>query len=1851
MLRNSSNTFHAVIIGSGSIPIRCGDSILEKGNKVAAVVSPDADITSWAKKNSLVHFDSIQAFKEGFDGPVDFLFSVNNEHILTNDVLRIAQKCAINYHDALLPRYAGTHATSWALMNGESTHGITWHVIAERVDAGDILVQRTVDISADETALSLNAKCYEAAISAFDQLVDDLCSDNLPRQKQDVSGRSFFPRYRRPGRGGIISWSDRAEEISRLVRALDFGSYPNPLGKAKLSIEGEFYIVGSVETTATSSSALPGTIGQLGDDFLQVATSDKDVRIKSISTIAGHAVSIAELQQRYQLRPGSRLLDVGTEMLDRVESLVADVARSEAYWVGELAKITPLTAPYAGTRRPASTPTYRTLSFDVPEKFSKWRNSFHGENSNNRLLLAAFGVLVSRLTGNESFTIGYSDKEIARTVAGTAGLFADTLPLTFEVDPLKSIPSLIEELSGAIEEIHKNKTYPLDVSTRYPQLDREARDDADSLLPVRFVEIDATEDHAPTGNADLVLAASDRECRLIFNSQRLEEPDVERLSRNLNALLHELAERSDTPAGSIALMTDSELESLFNISKGKIVDFPRDKCIHYLLDEAAKKHPTAPAVVFDGNQLSHAELSTRSNQLARHLVANGVRPGALVAIAAERSIEMIVGMLGILKAGGAYIPVDPAWPGERLRHIASDTGVSLLVSLQKFEQRMEKCFSAVVCIDSDWEQIAEHSGAALEIVTSSESPVYVSYTSGSTGKPKGVLISHRSLVNHAFAVAGLYDLSSDDRVLQFAPFNFDVAGEEIFPTLLSGGAVVIMSREVQSSLSQFSEFLTANAISVVNLPTSYWREWTSWLSSHHGPISKSIRLVVTGSEAVYADDYNAWRKVSGSDIRWLNAYGLTESTITSIVFEPARRDVDLDTIPVGMPIHNTEIYILDKNMQPVPFGIPGELYIGGDGVAIGYLNLPDITAERFVKNPFQSETSERLYRTGDLVKQTADGNVEYLDRVDHQVKVRGFRIELGEIESVLSSHPELSEAVVVSSNGKANDTKLTAYFVCREHLNGKAQPSGVELWPSVGEYPVYDELMYYSMSTDFVRNSRYEAAIKQLVEGKVVVEIGTGQDLALARMCVAAGARKVYAIESIESAYRAAVALKNSLGFSNEIEVIHGFSTDIDLPEQADICLSEIIGTIGGSEGVAPILDDARRFLKTDGVMIPERCVTKIAAVQLPDDVVNSPAFSDLTGTYAAKVFEEVGCEFDVRVCLSNLPKQNLLSDSDIFEDLDFLFDSPKEFSTEITLNIKKAGRLDGFLLWINLHVAADLVIDSGSEKSNWLPVYFPAFENGIKVVPGDVINAKGYGKVSDNGINPDYGIKGELVRSSGETVEFSFDSYHHKPVLKQTPFYQKLFSPRSSTNGGPAHSKVSSSELREYLAGYLPNYMIPSAMVAVDCLPLTASGKIDRKALAASASVIPSTRNGFVAPKNKIERTLMEIWCDLLGSEEIGVNDNFFDLGGHSLLAIRMFTRVEETFRKSIPLATLFEAGTIEKLAQILRLDEWQEPESVIVPIQSHGSLPPLFCPHAKGGNVLFYRDLSKRLGDDQPFYGIQARRLGGRQVGHESVEEMAADYIKEIKRIQPTGPYFLGGASFGGLAAFEIAQQLHRNGEKVALLALFDTGTPEYPVVLPNTTVALSYFYGLVRRVQLHKESILALDNRGRLEYLVGKLAKVKLRYKRKVVNNYKKAVRTYYLRKNGEGSIPSNYIQMEDQISKAGEKYLPVSFPGKLTLFRASNQPLGIQPDPTLGWEPFVSGELEIHEVPGHHGSIVAEPYVKVLAEKLAECIQRSIPEKSDGSDRDSDGVTVVNQLSSSASACGNVMTALFMLGSQL
>jgi amino acid adenylation domain-containing protein len=445
----------------------------------------------------------------------------------------------------------------------------------------------------------------------------------------------------------------------------------------------------------------------------------------------------------------------------------------------------------------------------------------------------------------------------------------------------------------------------------------------------------------------------------------------------------------------------------------------------------ASKAGSAVAVRFQTDELPYAELNLRANQFGHHLGALGVKPETLVAVCLERSLDVPVSLLAVWKAGGAYLPLDPQYPAERLAYMLSDSGASVLITQRRLRRRLPMPDTTLICVDDPQLKTQCRRYPVTDPIAHAEpgNLAYVIYTSGSTGEPKGVEITHRSLLNHNFAVASAYGLGPGDRVLQFASLSFDVSLEEMFPSWLSGCAVVLRPNDSVLAPSQFLKFVDKERLSVLNLPTAYWHELVRRVPTV--PLPRSVRLVIIGDERASDEAYRQWRRWAPSSVRLINAYGPTEATITSTYFEadPAR-----DTLAIGQPVSNMQAIVLDEHFRPVPPGITGELYLGGAGLARGYRRRPELTAKRFIPSPLPPQVaSARLYRTGDLVRVAPDGNLEFVGRVDRQVKVRGFRIELGEIEKALLACPGIKEAAVVSRRDPSGRKRLLAYYIAGQN--------------------------------------------------------------------------------------------------------------------------------------------------------------------------------------------------------------------------------------------------------------------------------------------------------------------------------------------------------------------------------------------------------------------------------------------------------------------------------------------------------------------------------------------------------------------------------------------------------------------------------------------------------------------------------------------------------------------------------------------------------------------------------------------------------------------------------------------------
>jgi len=940
-------------------------------------------------------------------------------------------------------------------------------------------------------------------------------------------------------------------------------------------------------------------------------------------------------------------------------------------------------------------------------------------------------------------------------------------------------------------------------------------------LPQAVVAVAGTQRPETASGIDLWLSVSDAtELALDYDADLYDAETAERLLGHLRTLLAAALADRGTPVSDLPLLGEAERALVLSQWNATARPFPA-ACIDELVVAQARRTPDAVAVASGTESLTFAELDRRSTALANHLRTLGVGPDVLVGIALDRSVHLLVGLLGILKAGGAYVPIDPTYPQDRQAYMLEDAAVSVLVTESSVIDRVPRGNAKAVRLDADWEQIERAPAPSAEQERNPEQLAYVIYTSGSTGLPKGVEIPHRALVNFLWTMRDRPGLSADDVLVAVTTLSFDIAGLELYLPLVVGAKVVVAPQGVPSDPRQLAALIADSRATVMQATPTTWRMLLDW--GWQPPVGfKALcggeALPVTLAEELLDRGLELW-----------NMYGPTETTIWSTVAPLSRGE----PLTIGRPIANTTVFVLDSRLQPVPPGVAGELHIGGDGLARGYRNRSDLTSERFLESPFG-----RIYKTGDLVRFRPDGDIEYLGRLDHQVKVRGFRIELGEIETLLARHESVQRAVCVARDD-GNGPELVAYVV----------PRGIP----------------------------------------------------------------------------------------------------------------------------------------------------------------------------------------------------------------------------------------------------------------------------------------------------------------------------------------------------------VAGAQLRRYLAAHLPPYMVPSAVVALPSFPLTPNGKVDRKALHAPTRERSSDEE-IVAPRTPLERRLTATWERVLGISPIGVTDNFFDLGATSLVAAQLFAQIEHELGNALPLGAVFRAPTIAELAELIERPDASSRWSSLVPIQPHGDRTPIFCVHGGAGTILHLEPLARRLGKEQPFYGLQSRGLYGGAPPLRTVEEMASHYLSELREVQPHGPYVFAGYCFGSIVAYEMAQRMLAEGEEVRLLVSFNGPSPawikrwgwfgnqpSHAARRPPRPPRLSGSDRLRRalREPYRFRRALVYRSRRRINPLRARLA---LALGRPIPEELRER---YFLNMHGV----------------AERAYEPRPYPRRMVTFFGE----GLYEDPTLGWGEVVTGGIETYAVPGDHGNnrqVMMEPYVEFVQDRLAE-----------------------------------------------
>lgn len=533
---------------------------------------------------------------------------------------------------------------------------------------------------------------------------------------------------------------------------------------------------------------------------------------------------------------------------------------------------------------------------------------------------------------------------------------------------------------------------------------------------------------------------------MVYNTDLFDQGTIRRILKHFKILLEGIVSDPEERIANLPLLSEAELHQILVEWNSTYADYPQDKCIHPLFENQVNHNPDALAVIYENQQMTYQELNLRSNQLAHHLQKLGVGADILVGICVEPSPDMIVGLLAILKAGGAYVPLDSSYPQERLNFMLEDAQVRVLLTQEKLFKRFEAFSNLIVYIDKDWEIIAQESEENPTSRLTSDNLAYVIYTSGSTGKPKGVAVSHKA-VNRLVCNTNYVQLERTDKIAQASNTCFDAATFEILGALLNGAQLIGISKDIIISPHEFALQLRQKNISVLFLTTALFQQMARDVPQAFA----SLRCLLFGGETV---DIRWVKKIfqHGLPKELIHVYGPTENTTFSSYYRVEELPESVLSIPIGRPITNTQIYLLDADLQPVPIGVVGELYIGGDGLAREYLNHPELTAKRFIPNPFGSQSEARLYQTGDLARFLPDGNIEFLGRIDHQVKIRGFRIELGEIEAVLSQHPAVEETVVIVIEDIPGDKLLVAYIVLIAECRVLTETSNSALMRDLNQY-------------------------------------------------------------------------------------------------------------------------------------------------------------------------------------------------------------------------------------------------------------------------------------------------------------------------------------------------------------------------------------------------------------------------------------------------------------------------------------------------------------------------------------------------------------------------------------------------------------------------------------------------------------------------------------------------------------------------------------------------------------------------------------------------------------------------------
>lgn len=973
------NDKSCVIFGSTGLCIACIEELLSAEWNVRIVVTQDQEVLNWAFQNQ-IRTVSYAEYKD-FSIESSYLFSIVNPFVLSNDILGSVTALAINYHDAPLPKYAGLNSTAWAIFNEEVVHGVTWHLInADSIDTGDIIAQKQFPISEEDTTFSLNIQCTKYALSEFKKLLIKIKNGLVEPRVQDLSQRTYYSQTKTVPNFGIVDFSLGVEKAKNLQRMLDFGGYHNPLATFKIWIFHQAFIICRCAFNYCKSDKAAGSILEMTEKSISVAFEDGVIEIFELCSLYGEPVKLGSLG----IKEG--------DILDR-PVLPEFLNIKDFPLLKYLRKYTP----------PVELLSRKEKSFKSVEIPFVSGDEF--------FIIACIMAYFSRIQRNEFVSFDLLDRELF-----AHAILIDHLPITLDCRELfrdtifglaLKIKALIAESTRCQKDLYHRYGLPV----------------MESFHKVAFIfDQFKSVDFCAYGISFFIHSNN---CHII-SLVDLPPGFLESLQQSVKHLY--LISKNSLHVGSMPLIPVPEYENIVYRFNQTEWDFPTVHSLQTLFQTQVHKTPERIAVVSGDESISYRQLNERANQLARYIKRQyairseaKLKPGALIGVCLKKSIDMVIALLGILKAGAAYVPLDPSYPKSRTRYILKDAAIRMILT-DTSQKHYLSGISQSICIFLDSMPYLTEIYTNLRSSHKADDLAYVIYTSGTTGIPKGVMVSHGNVINLIYNIIDMYSLCSHLRCAQFARIVFDASVYEIFPCLCAGSELYIIAEDMVIDPKKLMNYLDEQAINLITLPPAIFETMKVRRLS-------SLKKIVLAGDVCDLKTIERWSRY----YEIVNAYGPTECTVysTSSVYVLGKSNRC-----IGKPIKNVQAYILDEELMPLPVGVVGDLYIGGAGVAKGYLNRDELTREKFIPNPFlrargQESGSSCLYKTGDLARCLPDGSLEYFGRNDFQIKLRGYRIELAEIESALSKIKPVRQSVVIVKGkvGDLNSQYLVAYYV------------------------------------------------------------------------------------------------------------------------------------------------------------------------------------------------------------------------------------------------------------------------------------------------------------------------------------------------------------------------------------------------------------------------------------------------------------------------------------------------------------------------------------------------------------------------------------------------------------------------------------------------------------------------------------------------------------------------------------------------------------------------------------------------------------------------------------------------------